>query len=309
MNYSTALGLTAHLDQVLFPTPGPLHPNQILSNLDHYRMYDSWIALHREGRATVRLQMNFLHNQADPALPELHERLRNSFQFFGDDMLHTGSIGEWAAPLGAGRVARRAAAGGAGRLAQREQRAEPGGAAAGGGELGGGQQGVPDRDKRWCVHHVPEVTPELLTRLKNLGCGVQMAAFRWVTSAIRRWSSARRSAPSSITASRWASTATACTSRRSTRGRTSPTRSPASTRSASRSTPASTSRAPRRCASSRAATPGSCGWKTRSARSRRASWRTWWCSIATTSRCRTADQQIRSVLTIVDGRIVHGTLG
>ena len=43
MNYSTALGLTAHLDQVLFPTPGPLHPNQILSNLDHYRMYDSWI--------------------------------------------------------------------------------------------------------------------------------------------------------------------------------------------------------------------------------------------------------------------------
>src|SRR5687768_2393281 len=37
MAYSTELGLTAHLDQVLFPTPGPLHPNQILSNLNHYR--------------------------------------------------------------------------------------------------------------------------------------------------------------------------------------------------------------------------------------------------------------------------------
>ena len=86
---------------MLFPTPGPLHPNQILSNLDHYRMYDSWLALHREGRALVRLQMNFLHNQNDPALPELKERLRNQFQFFGDDMLMTGSIGEWAAPLGA----------------------------------------------------------------------------------------------------------------------------------------------------------------------------------------------------------------
>ena len=48
--------------------------------------------------------MNFLQNQADPALPELKERLRNQFQFFGDDMLMTGSIGEWAAPLGAGAV-------------------------------------------------------------------------------------------------------------------------------------------------------------------------------------------------------------
>src|SRR5687768_16268367 len=70
MNYSTSVGLTAHLDQVLFPTPGPLHPSQILSNLDQYRMYDSWIALHREKRTTVRLQMNFLQNQNDPALPE-----------------------------------------------------------------------------------------------------------------------------------------------------------------------------------------------------------------------------------------------
>ena len=94
MNYSTSVGLTAHLDQVLFPTPGPLHPSQILSNLDQYRMYDSWLALHRAGKATVRLQMNFLQNQTDPALPELKERLRNSFQFFGDDMMQTGAIGE-----------------------------------------------------------------------------------------------------------------------------------------------------------------------------------------------------------------------
>jgi hypothetical protein len=50
MNYSASVGLTAHLDQVLFPTPGPLHPNQILSNLDQYRMYDAWLALHREGK-------------------------------------------------------------------------------------------------------------------------------------------------------------------------------------------------------------------------------------------------------------------
>jgi hypothetical protein len=108
MKYSASVGLTAHLDQVLFPTPGPLHPSQILSNLDHYRMYDSWMALHREGRTIIRLQMNFLHNQNDPQLPELKERLRNQFQFFGDDMMMTGSIGEWAAPIGSGEVWREA---------------------------------------------------------------------------------------------------------------------------------------------------------------------------------------------------------
>ena len=36
--------------------------------------------------------------------------------------------------------------------------------------------------KRWVVHHVPQVNADLLNRLKALGCGVEMGAFRWVTS-------------------------------------------------------------------------------------------------------------------------------
>jgi predicted amidohydrolase YtcJ len=184
MAYSAAVGLTAHLDEVLFPTPGPLHPNQILSNLDQYRMYDSWLALHREGRTTVRLQMNFLQNQNDPALPELKERLRNQFQFFGDDMMMTGSIGEWAAPLASGAVWREAQRLVAEAGWRNENSVQ---------NLAGLQQVVEEYEKvnkqyditklRWMVHHVPEVTPDLLTRLKNMGCGVQMAAFRWVTSS------------------------------------------------------------------------------------------------------------------------------
>jgi predicted amidohydrolase YtcJ len=184
MTYSASVGLTAHLDEVLFPTPGPLHPNQILSNLDHYRMYDSWRALHREGRALVRLQMNFLHNQNDPALPELKERLRNQFQFFGDDMLMTGAIGEWAAPLGSGAVWREAQR----LVAEAGWRNENSV-----NDLAGLTQVVDAYEAvnkefditqlRWMVHHVPVVTTDLLTRLRALGCGVQMAAFRWVTSS------------------------------------------------------------------------------------------------------------------------------
>jgi predicted amidohydrolase YtcJ len=183
MNYSASVGLTAHLDEVLFPTPGPLHPNQILSNLDQYRMYDSWLALHREGRTTVRLQMNFLQNQNDPALPELKERLRNQFQFFGDDMMMTGAIGEWAAPLASGAVwrdAQRLVA----QAGWRNENAVQNLAALT--QVVEAYEAVNrefDITKlRWVVHHVPVVTADLLTRLKALGCGVEMGAFRWVTS-------------------------------------------------------------------------------------------------------------------------------
>jgi len=183
MAYSASLGLTAHLDEVLFPTPGPLHPSQILSNLDQYRMYDSWLALHREGKTSVRLQMNFLQNQSDPALPELKERLRNQFQFFGDDMMMTGAIGEWAAPLASGAVWREAQR----LVAQAGWRNENSVQ-----DLAALTQVVEAYEAvnkefditrlRWMVHHVPVVTPDLLTRLKALGCGVEMGAFRWVTS-------------------------------------------------------------------------------------------------------------------------------
>jgi predicted amidohydrolase YtcJ len=183
MRYSASVGLTSNLDQVLFPTPGPLHPNQILSNLDQYRMYDGWLELHREGRTIVRLQTNFLQNQSDPALPELKERLRNQFQFFGDDMMRTGAIGEWAAPLGSGAAwseAQRLV----GQAGWRNENAVQ--------NLAGLRQVVESWEAvnretditqlRWVVHHVPEVSSDLLSRLKALGCGVEMGAFRWVTS-------------------------------------------------------------------------------------------------------------------------------
>ena len=183
MRYSAGVGLTSNLDQVLFPTPGPLDPNQILSNLDQYRMYDAWLDLHREGRAIVRLQTNFLQNQSDPALPELKERLRNQFQFFGDDMMRTGAIGEWAAPLGSGAAwseAQRLVA----QAGWRNENAVQ--------NLAGLRQVVESWEAvnkefditqlRWVVHHVPEVNADLLSRLKALGCGVEMGAFRWVTS-------------------------------------------------------------------------------------------------------------------------------
>jgi hypothetical protein len=161
-------------------------------------MYDSWLELHRQGKTLTRLQINFLHNQGNiPALggienqlPELRERLRNQFQFFGDDMMSTGGIGEWAAPIALPTnpngyavwlESQRLVAlnqwrneNAVSTLAQLQQVVETY-------EAMDAEFGI--SDLRWMVHHVDAVTPELLTRLKNLGCGVAMAAFRWVTSS------------------------------------------------------------------------------------------------------------------------------
>src|SRR3954453_17494100 len=98
MGYSASVGLTANLDQTLVAVatgtldPASLdpQPTHALFNLNHYRMYDAWLALHRDGvlrlpnTPVIRLQINFLHNQGfiaalgssiDSQLPELRERL------------------------------------------------------------------------------------------------------------------------------------------------------------------------------------------------------------------------------------------
>jgi len=46
----------------------------------------------------VRLRINFLHMESDPNTPELVQRLKNAFPFFGDDMVRTGGIGEFHRP-------------------------------------------------------------------------------------------------------------------------------------------------------------------------------------------------------------------
>jgi predicted amidohydrolase YtcJ len=98
-------------------------------------------------------------------------------------VMMTGSIGEWAAPIGAGAVwleAQRLVAqagwrneNSVGSLAQLEQVVNAY-------EAVNAEFGI--TDLRWMVHHVPFVTPQLLSRLQALGAAVQMAAFRWVTS-------------------------------------------------------------------------------------------------------------------------------
>jgi predicted amidohydrolase YtcJ len=190
MRYAASVGITAVLDEVGFPDSGPLAPTQILANFDNFHMYDSWLAVRKDGNALIRLQANFLHNQNDITLPELTQRLKNQFQLFGDDMMMTGAIGEWGAPgdgvgdvwLQAQRLVGQAGWRNNNRaLSLASFAAEVAGYEAINGELiaAGHPDGI--TKWRWRIDHVPVVTTDLLSRLEALGGAVQMGAFSYVS--------------------------------------------------------------------------------------------------------------------------------
>ena len=216
MAYTAQVGVTTNLDQVLVaiatgtlqPETLDPQPNHALFNLNHYRMYDAYLALHAEGKAFIRLQMNFLHNQGfipelgpdlKNQLPELRERLKNQFQFFGDDMVRTGAIGEWGAPFVAStsanqdgyRVwleAQRLCAKARWRN-ENSQAGSPTNQDAIEQVVATYEQmhadmiaaGFPDGIKslRWGLQHADHATVGQLDRLKALNCGVSASGFRW----------------------------------------------------------------------------------------------------------------------------------
>jgi len=94
LQYFTTLGITTHGDSGAFHSELP--SNGIASE-NVYTMHFQFIALQRERALPARLRIDFLHQDpaADVNLTTLAPRLRNSFQFFGDDWLRTAGIGEF----------------------------------------------------------------------------------------------------------------------------------------------------------------------------------------------------------------------
>src|SRR5262245_54509696 len=213
MSYSASVGITAVLDQTLVAVatgtldPASLdpQPTHALFNLNHFRMYDAWLALNADDRALIRLQINFLHNQGfipalgtglDKQLPELRERLKNQFPFFGDDMVRTGGIGEWAAPFALPTSpdnyavwyeSQRLVA----KARWRNENAQAGSPTSAAAieqvvatyEAMDAEFGI--HDLRWGLQHADFATADQLSRLKRLNCGVSMSGFRWLNGTPR----------------------------------------------------------------------------------------------------------------------------
>ena len=194
MTYAAEMGVTTHLDQGGFPNTG--EPNSdnasdALANFDRYRAYDALRALYREGKLANRIWVNFLHMESDPNTPELRARLLNVFNEFGDDTLRIVGIGEFTAggifPGGA------AWENGTRLVAQARWRNENH-------SLGFNvAPGVPDwkfiidawqqvhnevaampgtedgiSNLRWVLAHAPFMDNEYLAKLKNMGGGISL---------------------------------------------------------------------------------------------------------------------------------------
>lgn len=212
MAFSASVGVTTVLDQVLpakitgtlDPSTLEPQPTDALFNLNHFRMYDAWLALHAENKAFLRLQMNFLHNQGympelgtelSKQLPELRERLKNSQQYFGDDMVMTGGIGEWGAPFVAPTSttnpngypvwyeAQRLIARARWHNENAQQNNPNIESVIAAYEALDTEFGI--KELRWGLHHCDQATPAQFARLKALNVAVSLSGFRWLNGTPR----------------------------------------------------------------------------------------------------------------------------
>ena len=177
--YGLSLGVTAHLDQGAFQATNT--PADGAAAEDNYTMYQPFIALHGEGRLPARVHINFLHQDSTPELVTLNERLRNTYPFFGDDMLRTAGIGEFVAGFGPNSPLVPAVK----LIAKARWRAEVHSLS-----TMDFQQEIeayeaahaesPITDLRWVVAHVPFITEPWVNRLKALGGGLSLTSWRYL---------------------------------------------------------------------------------------------------------------------------------
>src|SRR5215470_2404696 len=167
LQYYAALGITTHRDC------GAFHAEGIeggIASENVYTMHDPFLALHRDGTMPARLRIEFLHQDppnANPPLPTLGPRLRNSFPFFGDEWIKTGGIGEF---TGGGLDGLRA-------IARAGWRGEDHTL-----NLANVTQLIKDRETvnaeipignlRWIISHIPAFPADLADRANAMGIGV-----------------------------------------------------------------------------------------------------------------------------------------
>ena len=183
MNYLTSFGLTTSVDMGAFTIPGTPDMQDAavadsVESLNPWTMYDAFMALHREGKMTHRLRVFFLSQDTRADVPILKQRLLNNFPDFGDGMLKTSGIGEFAA---AWRVT---AQGGPANYETALQSVAKYGWAFQQHTLSLNEDKfttetfekvnavTPIKDLHWSIGHVPKIDRPTLDRLKAIGAGV-----------------------------------------------------------------------------------------------------------------------------------------
>jgi predicted amidohydrolase YtcJ len=191
MRYAASLGVTTHLDQGGFAATGTDADGA--ADFHPVRAYDAILALHAEGALINRIRLNFLHREADPETPQLRARLDNTFPEFGDALLRTLGIGEFTAGPGPFLVdASPAWEHGTRLVAEAGWRNENHSLSRDdfitiidGWERINAELDPPGiTELRWVVAHVPFITREYAHKLRALGGGVSvLGGWRWLSGS------------------------------------------------------------------------------------------------------------------------------
>lgn len=99
--YSASVGVTTNVDMGAFIPPGLPDTQEsfaadTLATFNPFTMYNAIAAVHRDRKMPVRVRLFFLSMDTKPDVPMLKQRLQNTFKDFGDDMLRLSGIGEFA---------------------------------------------------------------------------------------------------------------------------------------------------------------------------------------------------------------------
>jgi predicted amidohydrolase YtcJ len=191
MAYAVSVGVTTNADMGAFNLPGTpdlqgSFEADTLASADQARMYDAFVALHREGKLTSRLRVYFLTMDTRPEVPILAERLRNDFNGFGDDMMRISGIGEFATswPLfgqkppdnyqaALGRIAKEGWAFQQHSLSPAENELTVS-------TFEAVNKTTPIKDLRWSLAHVGTVDAATINRLKAMGAAIAVHPFQFL---------------------------------------------------------------------------------------------------------------------------------
>jgi len=101
--YSASVGVTTNVDMGAFIPPGLPDTQEsfaadTLATANPFTMYNAITAVHRDGTAMMpaRVRLFFLSMDTRPDIPMLKQRLMNTFNGLGDDMLRISGVGEFA---------------------------------------------------------------------------------------------------------------------------------------------------------------------------------------------------------------------
>jgi hypothetical protein len=101
MAYAASVGVTTSADMGVFVIPGTPDAQDsfefdTLASGNPFRIYDAFLAVHREKKMSMRLRVFYLSMDKEGTIPLLRERVLNSLPGFGDDMMRISGIGEFA---------------------------------------------------------------------------------------------------------------------------------------------------------------------------------------------------------------------